>query len=100
MNELQRRVDELISEFGGYWPPFEMLVAIVEEIGELSDVLLRLEGSKGLASPEELKEELGDVMFALACLANHYGIDLFEALSASIDKYKSRDGHRWKGGTT
>jgi len=100
MNELQKRVDELVSEFGGYWEPFEMLAAIVEEIGELSDVLLRLEGPKGSASSEELREEMGDVMFALACLANHYGIDLFEALRASIEKYKSRDSHRWKSGAT
>ena len=36
MNELQKKVDELIKEFGGYWEPFEMLAAVVEELGEFS----------------------------------------------------------------
>jgi len=100
MNELQKRVDELVSEFGGYWGPFEMLAALVEEVGELSEALLSLEGPKGSGSLGELKEELGDVMFALSCIANRYGIDLFEALGESIEKYKSRDSDRWKTGAT
>ncbi len=44
MNEFQRRVDELIEEFGGYWEPFQMLAALVEEVGELADELLKVEG--------------------------------------------------------
>ncbi len=100
MNEVQLKVDELVSRFGGYWTPFEMLAAVVEELGELADVLLRLEGPKGSASQKELEMELGDVMFALACIANSYDIDLIKALEASIEKYKSRDGNRWKSSVT
>ncbi len=96
MNELQRHVDEVISNFGGYWRPFEMLAALMEEIGELSEALLAFEGPKGSGSLEEVNEEIGDVMFALTCIANHYGIDILEALAESIEKYKSRDRHRWK----
>ncbi|ASJ12294.1 MazG nucleotide pyrophosphohydrolase domain-containing protein [Thermococcus thioreducens] len=95
MNELQRRVDELITEFGGYWEPFQMLAAFVEEVGELADELLKAEGIKGEGKWSKLEEELGDVMFALACIANYYKIDLLDALGKSIEKYRERDRKRW-----
>jgi len=95
MNELQRQVDELIDEFGGYWKPFEMLAALVEELGELADEILKAEGIKGTGNRERLEEEFGDVMSALACMANHYGIDLTGALKGSIEKYRKRDANRW-----
>ncbi|ASJ01278.1 nucleotide pyrophosphohydrolase [Thermococcus gorgonarius] len=89
--ELQKEVDELIKTLGGYWGPFEMLAALVEEVGELADVMLAVEGVKGSAKREELEEELGDVLFALSCIANYYGIDLEEALKKTVEKYRSRD---------
>jgi len=96
MNEHQRRVDELIREFGGYWKPTEMLAALVEEVGELAEAVLVAEGIKGSGGDEDLREELGDVLFALACIANHYGVDLLDALDESIKKYRLRDSNRWK----
>ncbi|HDZ36606.1 MAG TPA: hypothetical protein ENH81_06850 [Thermococcus sp.] len=97
MNEHQQRVDELIREFGGYWNPFEMLAALMEEIGELADELLKIEGIKENGDPEKLREELGDVMFALSCIANYYNVDLLNALEESVRKYRERDGDRWSG---
>ncbi len=55
MNEHQVRVDELIRELGGYWGPFEMLAALTEEVGELADEILKMEGVKGRGSPESLE---------------------------------------------
>ncbi|WP_297062383.1 MazG nucleotide pyrophosphohydrolase domain-containing protein [Thermococcus sp.] len=91
MNEWQELVDELIAELGGYWKPFEMLAALMEELGELADAMLGYEGVKGKATKDNLQEELGDVLFALLCIANHYGVDAGEALRASVGKYRSRD---------
>ncbi|WP_297463379.1 MazG nucleotide pyrophosphohydrolase domain-containing protein [Thermococcus sp.] len=96
MNRYQRMVDELVREMGGYWGPFEMLAALVEEVGELADELLKAEGIKG-EGRANLKEELGDVAFALACIANHYGVDLLEALEESVRKYRERDLSRRSG---
>ncbi|ASJ06981.1 MazG nucleotide pyrophosphohydrolase domain-containing protein [Thermococcus pacificus] len=96
MNEHQAKVDELVKELGGYWKPFEMLAALVEEVGELADELLKVEGVKGERSPEHLKEELGDVLFALTCIANYYGVDILEALAESVEKYRIRDKNRWE----
>ncbi|MDI3475054.1 MAG: hypothetical protein PWQ79_682 [Thermococcaceae archaeon] len=91
MNELQKRVDRLISELGGYWSPFEMLAALAEELGEVSRELLKLEGVKGEGNLEKLEEEIGDLIFATACIANYYEIDIFRALEKSIEKYRKRD---------
>jgi len=95
LGECQRKVHELIEEFGGYWGPFEMLAAITEELGEVADELLKLEGVKGEGSVPRLREELGDLIFSISCLANYYGINLTEALEDSIDKYRKRDLNRW-----
>ena len=46
MKKLQEKVDTLIKEFGGYWEPFTMLAAVIEELGELSNEILKLEGIK------------------------------------------------------
>ena len=91
--EAQSIVDEFISNTGGYWPPFEMLAAIIEEVGELSKILQQIEGSKAKKERpkiEKLEEEVGDVFFALICLANAYKISLSEALIKTIEKYKKR----------
>jgi len=88
---LQIEVDELIESMGGYWSPFQMLAALVEEVGELADAMLAFEGIKGRADKATLEEELGDVLFALACIANFYGFDMEEALSKSVEKYQERD---------
>ncbi|NJE31014.1 hypothetical protein E3E38_08160 [Thermococcus sp. 18S1] len=95
MNEHQEKVDRLVREFGGYWGPFEMLAALMEEVGELADELLKVEGVKGAGEKERLEEEIGDVVFALACIANYYGVDLLNALEKSVNKYQVRDKNRW-----
>lgn len=87
----QREVDALIRKLGGYWTPFEMLAALVEEVGELADAMLAFEGVKGEAEMAMVEEEIGDVLFALACIANHYGVDLERALIGSVEKYGERD---------
>jgi len=92
VNEEQKAVDELIKELGGYWKPFEMLAALMEELGELADAMLAFEGVKGRATLENVEEELGDVLFALLCIANHYGIDAEKSLLKTVSKYRKRDG--------
>ena len=91
MKELQRRVDELIRKMGGYWTPSQMLTALVEEVGELADVILSFEGVKGVKDHDKLKEELGDVLFALICIANYFEVDMEDALMETIKKYLERD---------
>ncbi|MCD6143990.1 MazG nucleotide pyrophosphohydrolase domain-containing protein [Thermococcus sp.] len=99
MKKLQEKVDTLIKEFGGYWEPFTMLAAVIEELGELSNEILKLEGIKTSKESPKVEEELGDVLFALFCIANYYNIDVEKALNKTILKYSSRDKERWNSST-
>jgi len=43
---------------------------------------------------------MGDVLFSLICLANHYKVDLEDKFKKVMDKYSSRDANRWTRKTT
>ncbi|MFA5406301.1 MAG: nucleotide pyrophosphohydrolase [Candidatus Nanoarchaeia archaeon] len=97
LHDLQGKVDESINEFGGYWAPLEMFAALVEEVGELGRELNDLYGPKHKKKETSgLKLELGDVLYALTCIANKEGINMEEALINSLNKNLKRDKNRFK----
>jgi NTP pyrophosphatase (non-canonical NTP hydrolase) len=100
LKDAQARVDAWISQFEeGYWPPLANLARLVEEVGELARELNHHYGTKPKRPDEpdvDLALELGDVLFVLIALANEQGIDLEEALGRVLEKYRVRDGGRWK----
>lgn len=99
LKEAQARVDDWISQFEeGYWPPLHNLARLMEEVGELARELNHLYGSKRKRPEEpaqELALEMADVLFVLLVMANEQKIDLDEALSRVLEKYRDRDSHRW-----
>lgn len=68
------------------------LLDLVSEVGELSKEALKgsLYGSRPFQAAEGWPEELGDVFFALVCVANSTGVDLEAALTVVIEKYARR----------
>jgi len=99
IKEAQARVDAWISQFDeGYWPPMDNLARLMEEVGELARELNHLYGSKP-KKPEEpgqdLAVELADVLFVLLVIANEQKIDLDQALTRVLEKYRARDSYRW-----
>lgn len=100
LKEAQRRVDDWISQFEeGYWPPLANLARLVEEVGELAREINHRFGTKPKRPDEpdqDLAMELADVVFVLLCIANEQDIDLDEALERVLQKYRTRDGDRWK----
>jgi NTP pyrophosphatase (non-canonical NTP hydrolase) len=100
LKEVQEQVDRWISQVGnGYWSPHEMLARLVEEVGETARLINHLHGpkkKKNTESPQELSEEIADILFALICLANSQGIDLQEAFEKMMQKYTIRDGDRYQ----
>lgn len=99
LREAQARVHEWISQFEeGYWPPLHNLARLVEEVGELARELNHLYGSKP-KKPEEPEQdlalELADVLFVLLVIANEQEIDLDQALTRVMEKYRARDSDRW-----
>jgi NTP pyrophosphatase (non-canonical NTP hydrolase) len=86
---------------GGYWSPHENLARIAEEVGELARLLNHLHGPKPKKASEasqELGEELADILFAIACLANSQDIDLGDSLEGVIAKVWRRDRDRYRPG--
>ena len=99
LREAQRKVDDWISQFDeGYWPPLTNLARLIEEVGELAREMNHLFGNKPKRADEptqDLAIELADILFVLLAIANEQEIDLEEALSRVLEKYRLRDSGRW-----
>ncbi len=97
--EMQREVDRWISRFEeGYFPPLAMVARLAEEVGELAREVSHTYGPKPKkpGEPEgSVAEELGDLLFVLASMANALGIDLAQAFSTAMQKFERRDRQRW-----
>lgn len=81
-----------------YFPPFEIVGRLAEEVGEIAREISHLHGFKKKKANETtdgLEGEIGDLLFALICLANLHKIDLGNAFQKSIDKITTRDKHRF-----
>ncbi len=100
LEEAQRAVDSWIAQFkDGYWPPLANLARLVEEVGELARDLNDRYGpkkKKPQEAPGDLALELGDVLFVLLALANEQRIDMEQAFTAVLAKYRARDAERWE----
>lgn len=98
LSEAQTEVDEWIKEIGvRYFSELTNLGQLMEEVGELSRILIRTHGDQSFkkgAEKGELADEMADVLFVLICLANQSGIDLTEAFKKNMAKKTKRDKDR------
>ncbi len=44
---------------------------------------------------QDMEEEVGDILYTLACFANQNGLDLDRAFKKSFNKVAVRDKHRF-----
>ena len=99
MNKEQTAIDKWFKEKDwSYWSPHEILARVTEEVGEFARLVNHEYGPKKKKSSEqeqEFEEEIGDIIYALACFANTHDIDLDTALQKSLDKVKTRDKDRF-----
>ncbi|KAJ7954687.1 dCTP pyrophosphatase 1-like [Quillaja saponaria] len=94
LNELSRKLEEFAKarDWGKYHSPRNLLLAMVGEVGELSEIFQwRGEVDRGLpnwaeSDKEHLGEELSDVLLYLIRLADICGIDLGHAATKKIIK--------------
>ncbi len=100
LKQVQQQVDDWVQQYKvPYWPVFEQLARLVEEVGELARELNHRYGSKPKKGSEELREledELGDLVFTIAALANSQGLDLGAAFTRVMDKCYGRDKDRFE----
>jgi NTP pyrophosphatase (non-canonical NTP hydrolase) len=92
MSTLQRTVAKFVEEAGIEASVHARLLDLVSEVGELSKEALRATefGHAPINAPESWADEMGDVLFALVCLANSTGVDLERALHGALGKYHER----------
>lgn len=102
IKDAQKIVDQWINTVGvRYYSELTNTAILTEEVGEVARLMARLYGEQSFktpeqaaAAPQELADEMADVLFVLICLANQTGIDLTEALRKNLDKKTRRDAER------
>jgi NTP pyrophosphatase (non-canonical NTP hydrolase) len=100
IQDAQTQVDQWIKTIGvRYFNELTNLGILMEEVGELSRIMVRKYGEqsfKGEEKDQALADEMADVMWVLICLANQTGVNLTEALQKNIEKKTIRDKDRHK----
>ncbi|MBS3156216.1 nucleotide pyrophosphohydrolase [Candidatus Woesearchaeota archaeon] len=100
LKDIQAQVDEWTSQFTPqYWKQHEILAQMQEELGEIGRILNRVYGPKPPKEGEtinELGNELSDLLFAIACMANREGIDLDKEWEKTNEKKFKRDSKRFE----
>ncbi len=98
IREAQTKVDQWIKTVGvKYFSELTNLGILMEEVGELSRLIVRIYGEQSFKETDKnkkLSDEMADVLWVLLCLANQTGVDLTEALEKNFKKKSLRDGER------
>ncbi|SDY87945.1 NTP pyrophosphatase, house-cleaning of non-canonical NTPs [Evansella caseinilytica] len=99
LQAVQREVDQYIGQFKeGYFSPLAMMARLTEETGELAREINHYYGEKPKKSTEKekaIEEEIGDLFFVLVCMANSLNVNMDEAFSLVMEKFRTRDKDRW-----
>ena len=92
------QVDQWIKTIGvNYFSELTNLGVLMEEVGELSRLMVRKYGDQSFKNKEanaDMGDEMADVLFVLICLANQTGVNLTEAFEKNIQKKTIRDKER------
>lgn len=98
IKQAQTEVDDWIKTVGvRYFNELTNLGILMEEVGELSRLIVRKYGEQSFKETDkgkELSDEMADVLWVLICLANQTGVDLTEALQKNFEKKNIRDANR------
>ncbi len=102
ITEAQNMVDKWINSTGvRYFEELTNLGILMEEIGELARVMVRVYGEQSFKNKEDekkykskIEDEISDILFVLICLANQGKIDLNQAFLRNLNKKTKRDRDR------
>lgn len=98
IREAQKQIDQWINTTGvRYFNELTNLGILMEEVGELSRIMVRKYGEQSFKESDkgkDLADEMADVLWVLMCLANQTGVDLAAALEKNFEKKNIRDADR------
>ncbi|MCW3087891.1 MAG: pyrophosphatase [Sediminibacterium sp.] len=100
IEKAQQDVDSWIRTTGvRYFNELTNLGILMEEVGELSRLMVRTYGEQSFKESDknrELSDEMADILWVLICLANQTGVNLTTALERNFEKKNLRDSTRHK----
>ena len=98
IKQAQKEIDSWIKTTGvRYFNELTNLGILMEEVGELSRIIVRKYGEQSFKESDkekDLSDEMADVLWVLICLANQTGVDLTNALQKNFEKKTLRDSQR------
>ncbi len=92
MKDIQKKV-KLFCEKNELNSPIEHRVLdTMSELGEVAKEILKMSdyGDRPIQYNDNLKMELGDLLYSIITIANVFDIDLDEALNEVLKKYEQR----------
>lgn len=93
----QQIVDQWITTVGvRYFSPLTNMAILAEETGEVARIMARKHGDQSFKPGEnpDLGDELADVLWVVAAIANQEGINLEQAIVNNLNKKNIRDVNR------
>lgn len=97
MNSFQKQIKKFnnVRNWDQFQSPKDLLLGIVEEIGELRNIIKweqdpNVINKVILENKDEFEDNIGDIYWFLAVLANKYDIDLDEAITKVIKSNQKR----------
>ncbi len=98
IQQAQNDVDTWIKTIGvKYFSELTNLGILMEEVGELSRIMVRTYGEQSFKESDkgkDIADEMADVLWVLICLANQTGVNLTDALQKNFKKKTERDASR------
>lgn len=98
ISQLQSTVDQWICTVGvRYFSPLTNMAILTEEVGEVARIMARDCGDQSWregAERPQLADELADVLWVVAAIANQTGVDLTDAIVNNLAKKNIRDINR------
>ncbi|PZP47358.1 MAG: pyrophosphatase [Pseudopedobacter saltans] len=98
IEKAQSDINHWITTVGvRYFNELTNLGILMEEVGELSRIMVRKYGEQSFKESDknkDLGDEMADVLWVLLCLANQTGVNMTEALQRNFEKKNIRDATR------
>ena len=97
MNKFQERIRKFSEDrdWNQFHNPKDLLLGIVEEVGEIRNLIkweqdIEILRKVLIENKERLEDEIGDIYWFLALLANGSGVNIDEAIDGVIKKNETR----------
>ena len=92
LKNLQQKIQDFVNKNNLDSPTEFRVLDLVSETGEVAKEILKMTnyGNADLKINEDVKLELGDVLYSLIVVANKLNVNLDEALNLVLQKYERR----------